>query len=229
MEPKVDPSIRMDFSRNRNFETRRDERKTVTVFLDRDGTLNKDVGYVNSWERMAFYPGSVAAIKALNQYGIKVVLVTNQSGIARGMMTEAEVQNIHWNLEKSLDRRGVHVDGIYYCPHHPEAGNSVYTRRCHCRKPEPGLIEKASQEHGIDPRRSYVVGDKCIDMMLARRVGAKGVLVLTGYGNKEVKRCIERGETPEIIVPDILSGVEWIIQDLSESKDTPQERIYAEH
>jgi heptosyltransferase-2 len=187
----------------------------VAVFLDRDGTLNKDVGYVDRRERMAFYPRSIAAIQLLNQAGIKVLLVTNQAGVARGIMTEAAVQTLHRELVRLLKRKGAFLDGIYYCPHHPEAGNSPYTQVCQCRKPAPGLIEKASQEHGIDLRRSYVVGDKWSDMELARRVGARGILVLTGDGNQEVHRCIRNGSKAEVVVPDLYEAVQWILRDFS--------------
>jgi len=130
-------------------------------------------------------------------------------------MTEASVQSLHRELEQSLYLKGAFLDGIYYCPHHPEAGNSHYTQVCQCRKPAPGLIQRASQDHGINPHRSYVVGDKWSDMALARKVGAKGILVLTGDGNQEVHHCIRNGSKAEVVVADLYEAVQWILQDLS--------------
>ncbi len=153
------------------------------VFLDRDGTINEEVGYLRNLADLRLIPGAGAAIKRLNDSGMKVVLVTNQSGIARGYFSESLLQEIHDRLEQMLRDEGARLDAIYYCPHHPSAGNSHYTRDCDCRKPGTGLIDRAARDLNIDVKHSYVVGDKWSDVELGQRAGAHSVLVRTGYGS----------------------------------------------
>ena len=134
---------------------------------------------------MAFYPWTVDAVRALNQAGLPVVVTTNQSGVARGILSESMIDDVHRHISSSLDAGGAHIDAYYYCPHHPEATVATYRKRCDCRKPGCGMIERAAADLGLDPARSFVVGDKWIDVGAAHAVGARGILVRTGYGAAE--------------------------------------------
>lgn len=183
------------------------------VFLDRDGTINEEVGYLSDLSDLRLIPGAGAAIKRLNDSGMKVVLVTNQSGIARGYFSEALLQEIHDRLEQLLRDEGARLDAIYYCPHHPSSGNSHYTRDCDCRKPGTGLIDKAARDLDIDVKHSYVVGDKWSDVELGQRAGAHSVLVRTGYG------AVAEGNVrpahlvaPDFIAHTISEAADWIIK-----------------
>jgi D-glycero-D-manno-heptose 1,7-bisphosphate phosphatase len=152
------------------------------VFLDRDGTMIEDVGYLDTLDRVRFFPWTVDAIRALNRAGVTVALVTNQSGVARGFFNEAFVKDTHRLIAERLEAGGARVDAYYYCPHHPGGRVAAYTTRCDCRKPGRGMIDQAARELGIDPARSFVVGDTWLDVGLARAVGARGILVRTGAG-----------------------------------------------
>ena len=181
--------------------------KGVTVFLDRDGTLNHDSGYISSPDEFILFAGVVEAIARLNQAGGSVVLVTNQSGLARGLFTLPDLEAIHRKLEKTLKAGGAWLDGIFFCPHHPNEA-------CWCRKPNPGLLEQAEAKLGVHVSRSYVVGDKIIDMKLARNVGAVGVLVTTSSYSRESQQAVHSGEIrPEFVVCNFEEAVNWILQD----------------
>lgn len=158
------------------------------VFLDRDGTIIDEVGYLDRPERVELYPFSSTAIRALNRAGFRVILVTNQSGIARGFFNEPMVHAIHAHLANLLAEGGAHLDAYYYCPHHPDGHVVPYGGRCDCRKPARGMVDRAVQEFGIDPARSFTVGDRWLDVKLAQNVGGRGVLVRTGYGALEETR-----------------------------------------
>lgn len=180
------------------------------VFLDRDGTLIEEVGYLDRPSRVRLYPWAVDSIRALNSAGIRIVMVTNQSGIARGFFDEAMVQRIHARIAELLARGGAHIDAYYYCPHHPDGKVAEYARRCECRKPGPALVERAVQEFGIDPARSFAVGDRWFDVALARTVGAKGVLVRTGYGAQEAEQPTA-GYAPDVVVDNLAGAASWIL------------------
>src|SRR3989338_5479575 len=134
------------------------------VFLDRDGTIIEDIGYLPSPDKIEFIPGSIAAIKILNEAGYKVIVITNQAGIARGIFSEDMLQSIDKVMHKWILNGGAHLDGIYYCPHHPEHGVYPYKQECECRKPHPGLIKKAQRDFDIDLSQSFMVGDKATDI-----------------------------------------------------------------
>ena len=190
------------------------------VFLDRDGTINQEVGYVNHVERFALLPRTGEAIRLLNQRGLKVVVVTNQSGVARGYFPESLVGLVHEKMRDLLMKDGAHLDGLYYCPHHPDVGSPPYRQKCRCRKPETGLIEEAVKELDLDCSRSYMVGDRGADIEFAHRVGAKGILVLTGYGRGEWEYCREGWKVkPDHVCADLYESVRWIL--LQESKGDP--------
>src|SRR5262249_42817722 len=154
------------------------------IFIDRDGTLNEDVGYAASPDEIDIYPWSAEAVRLINEAGFKAIVVTNQSGIARGILSEEMLMLIHARLVEDLSREGARIDAIYYCPPHPRIGPEGYRRICEWRKPAPGMLLKAAREHDIDLSRSFVIGDKSADMNLATNAGAGGVLVLTGYGKE---------------------------------------------
>jgi len=185
-----------------------------TVFLDRDGTINEEVGYVNHIDRFVLLPRAGEAIRLLNDHGLKTVVVTNQAGVARGYFPESLIHLVHKRMQAILSAEGAHLDGIYYCPHHPDSENPAYRRRCRCRKPEPGLVEEASKALDLDCSRSYMVGDRGKDIEFARRIGAKGILVLTGYGRGEWEYCRDQwGVKPDHVARDLYEAVEWILRE----------------
>ena len=192
--------------------------KKAAVFLDRDGTINEQMGYVNHLCRFVLLPGVAQAIRQLNQYCIPVVVVTNQSGLARGYFPPVLVEQVHREMENLLAAEEAHVDGIYICPHHPEAKVEQYRQHCRCRKPQPGLLEQAALDLDIDLSHSFMVGDRWSDIECGQRVGAVPVLVLTGYGRGELEYIGPEKETqPVLIAEDLLEAVEKIISLLENS------------
>jgi len=183
------------------------------VFMDRDGTLTEEVGYVNHPRRLRLLPRAGQAVRRLNQAGIAAVVVTNQAGIARGYFSEEVLQAVHAALVAQLKDEGAHLDGIYVCTHHPTEGAPPYRLACDCRKPRPGLIHRAAADLGLDLRRSALVGDKASDLLAARAAGAAGVLVLTGYGlgEWEYRRATFAVE-PDHVAEDLLDAVDWVIR-----------------
>ena len=173
------------------------------VFLDRDGTINQDTGYIDSPERLFIIDGAASAIKRLNSKGFRVVVITNQSGVGRGYFTKEAADSVNKKLEEILKREGAHLDGIYYCPHHPDDN-------CECRKPRIGLLEKAKNDLAIDFKKSYVIGDKGSDIEIAQSIGGKGILVLIGSGKDEKQKL---DHEPSYIATDLKDAVEWIIKD----------------
>jgi D-glycero-D-manno-heptose 1,7-bisphosphate phosphatase len=182
------------------------------VFLDRDGTINEEVNYLGHPEQLRLIDGAAEAVKQLNRAGWKAVVVTNQAGIARGYFSEARLREIHRELENLLRAQAAHLDGIYYCPHHPTAGIGVYKADCNCRKPKPGLLEKAAGELQIDLRRSFVVGDKISDLAAGRAAGCRNILVRTGYGIESEKEFSGCNWRPELVVNNLLEAAQWILQ-----------------
>jgi D-glycero-D-manno-heptose 1,7-bisphosphate phosphatase len=183
------------------------------VFIDRDGTINEEVGYVNHLERFFLLPRVSEAIRLLNRHGLKTVVVTNQAGVARGYFPESLIHLVHRKMEDLLKKEGAYLDGIYYCPHHPDAGAPPYRQRCRCRKPETGLIEEASRVLDLDCSKSYAIGDRGNDLEFAHRIGAKGILVLTGYGKGEWKYCQGQWQVkPDWVAQDLYEAVQWILQ-----------------
>src|SRR5262249_14816072 len=155
------------------------------LFLDRDGTIIEDVGYLDRPDRIDVFPWAVDAIRAINRSGLPVVVVTNQSGVARGAFPESAIAVIHRALDDRLRAGGSRVDAYYYCPHHPDGIVADYALSCDCRKPGRALVDRAARDLGLDPARSFVVGDKWLDIGLARAIGGRGVLVRTGAGKEE--------------------------------------------
>ena len=182
------------------------------VFLDRDGTINEEVNYLSHPDQLRLIAGAAEAIKLLNQNGYKVVVVTNQAGVARGYFTEQAVREVHEVLEKMLEAHGAAVDAIYYCPHHPAAGIGVYRQDCNCRKPKPGMLEKAAREVDLDLGVSFVVGDKISDLEAGHAVGCRNILVHTGYGQESKNEFSGSVWQPEYVADDLLEAARWILQ-----------------
>ncbi len=174
------------------------------IFLDRDGTLNIDKGYVYRIEEWEWIPGAIDAIAALRKAGFLVIVITNQAGIARGYYDEASMNHLHTIINMELQKYGTTIDGFYHCPHHPEFGK---VRECECRKPMPGMIDKARQDFDIDLSRSWLVGDKAIDVQTGIAAGVKSILVLTGYGNNDRTLLGE----DDVCVTDIVAASRYII------------------
>jgi D-glycero-D-manno-heptose 1,7-bisphosphate phosphatase len=180
------------------------------VFLDRDGVLIEDAGYLDTIDRVVFFPWTVDAVRALNRAGLPVVVVTNQSGVARGFFPEPFVDDVHRLMSKRFEAGGAHVDAYYYCPHHPDGAVAQYSQRCDCRKPASGLVDRSARDLNLDPARSFVVGDTWSDMELAKAVGARGILVRTGHG--AVAASSPRpGVAAEIVVDNLAAAVSWIL------------------
>jgi D-glycero-D-manno-heptose 1,7-bisphosphate phosphatase len=180
------------------------------VFLDRDGTLIEEVGYLDRPERVSLYPFAIDAIRALNRASIPVVLVTNQSGVARGFFTERVVEDVHRHIAALLARGGAHIDAYYYCPHHPDGCVAELAIACECRKPRRAMVDRAAQQFGVEPARSFAVGDRWADIGLARAIGGRGVLVRTGYGAHEEQRP-PAGLQADAVVNNLIEAVSWIL------------------
>ena len=181
------------------------------VFIDRDGTLTEEMGYINHPRRLGLLPRSAEAIRRLNRSGLKAVMVTNQSGVARGYFSEEVLQAVNEALVCQLNAEGAHLDGLYVCLHHPTVGEPPYRAVCDCRKPEPGLLTRAAADLGLDLSRSWMVGDKISDILAGRRAGVGSILVLTGYGLGEWEYRRSRWPIlPDHVAEDLLEAVEWI-------------------
>jgi D-glycero-D-manno-heptose 1,7-bisphosphate phosphatase len=176
------------------------------VFIDRDGTIVEEVGYLNHVSRFRMFPFVAGAIRRLNEARLPVIVITNQSGVGRGYFPESFVQTVHQLMTQQLAAAGARLEGIYYCPHTPAEG-------CDCRKPKLGMLERASREHGLDLRRSFVVGDRYLDIDLAHRAGARGILVRTGYGEGELAwHAAQWPRRPDFVAEDLTEAAEWILR-----------------
>ena len=166
------------------------ERNVPALFLDRDGTLNVDTDYLHEIEKFQWMPEAREAVKYANDRGYLVIVVTNQSGVARGMFGEDAVQELHRFMDEELEKIGAHVDAYYYCPHHPEAAVPAYRKDCSCRKPKSGLIDKACRDFAIDLEHSLMVGDSLRDVECAEGAGVRGILYQGGSLLGLVSSCI---------------------------------------
>jgi D-glycero-D-manno-heptose 1,7-bisphosphate phosphatase len=183
----------------------------AAVLLDRDGTLIRDVVHLSRLEQVEVLPRVAEAIRLLCERGLKVAVITNQSAVGRGLLTEEELRRIHRELERRLAAAGARLDGFFYCPHHPTEARGSYRLACDCRKPNAGLARRAAAELKLDLGRSYVVGDQATDMELAERIGARGILI--------------QAQPPElaagpgwVTVKDLWQAANWIVRDLSREK-----------
>lgn len=171
------------------------------VFLDRDGVVNKEKNCVRSWAEFEFVPGIVEGVRRLNEAGFLVVIVTNQSGISRGLYTHEDVREIHEKMQKTLKENGAHIDDIFYCPHYIEDN-------CDCRKPKPRMILEAARKHNIDLKESWVIGDSERDIEAGRRAGCNTIL-LQGQEKEQIKL---RSKLPDHIAADLLEAAKWIVE-----------------
>jgi len=188
--------------------TARSDSKAPVVYLDRDGTLNFDPGYLNQPEQLRLLPGAGQAVARLNRAGFKTVVLSNQSGLARGLITQDQLEAIHQRLRELLAEDGARLDGVFVCPHHPDEG-------CACRKPAPGLVHRAQRELGVSPDNAIVIGDKASDVELARNVGALAVFVRSGnVPEEEQARMAERGLAPDYVARDLTGAVRWILAEV---------------
>ncbi len=174
-----------------------------TVFIDRDGTINVNYGYINNPNDFKMYPSVAKGIKLLQENGFKIIVITNQSGIARGYFSEKTLGEIHEKMKKDLSKEDAMVDAIYYCPHHPD-------EKCNCRKPKPGLLEKAIKDFDIDIEKSFIIGDRMLDVEAGYKIGLKTVLV--PEDKEKIKKEIEESDVePDYACDNFHSGVKWIL------------------
>lgn len=181
------------------------------IFLDRDGTLIEDREYIREPGQVALAPRAAEGLRAMRELGFPLYVISNQSGIARGILTERDLRAVNLRMIAVLAKEGATVDGMYFCPHHPEGSEPLYRVDCECRKPKPGLLHQAAGEHGLDPARSFLVGDSVRDLLAGRSVGSRTILVLTGNGRKTL------GEGPthpdaDFIASDLMDAAGWIRQ-----------------
>jgi D-glycero-D-manno-heptose 1,7-bisphosphate phosphatase len=195
------------------------------VFLDRDGTICEEVGYVNHVDRIRLFPWAAEAIRKLNEAGLPVIVVTNQSGVGRGYFSEDLVKQANVKIAMELASEDARLEAFYYCPHHPTATVEAYRKNCRCRKPATGMMEEAAKRFGLDLKSSYVVGDSFRDMQLAFNSGAKSILVLTGYGKGEYEYH-RKGwpRLPDLVAQNLLEAVEKILNGSTPSRRRSKRR-----
>lgn len=155
------------------------------IFLDRDGVINEDLGYVYKIEDLKFIPEAIEGLKLINKLKFKIVIVTGQSGIAQGYYSEEDMNRFHEHMLQILRREGIAIDAIYFCPHHPEKGFGKYKIDCDCRKPKMGMLDKANKDLNLNLKKSYIIGDKTDDILMGKNAGCKTILVLTGKAGKD--------------------------------------------
>jgi len=189
--------------------------KNTAVFLDRDGVINEEVGYLDTLDKLKIIPAAYQAIKLINKSGMKTVVITNQAGVARGLFTEEFVKKTNHHLKSILSKQQAYIDNFYYCPHHPTEGVEPYRKICDCRKPAPGMLVQAARDLNIDLTKSYLIGDRYNDIEAAKKVGVTGILVKTGYGSELLQDDgpdkVKPENKPDFIAADILDAVIWIL------------------
>ncbi len=184
----------------------------VAVFLDRDGTICEEVGYVNHIDRARVFPWAAEAIRKLNEAGLPAIVTTNQSGVGQGYFPEELVHQVHEKIASELAEQGARLDAFFYCPHHPHAALEDYRIECRCRKPATGMLEEAAKRFPIRLEASYVVGDSSRDMEMGFNAGARRILVLTGYGKGNYEYQRHRwSRPPDIVARDLRQAVERIL------------------
>jgi D-glycero-D-manno-heptose 1,7-bisphosphate phosphatase len=181
------------------------------VFLDRDGTLIEDVDYLSRLDQIALFPWTVDAVRLLNRAGFAAVVVTNQSAVARGIVTEEFVRETHAALDRVFEAGGARIDRYYYCPHHPDGRIERYRRVCRCRKPAPGMIEEAVQELGLDVAASWMVGDRWLDVETGLAAGARTILVGSGHAARR-DEAAPAGVRADAMLDNLMEAVGWILR-----------------
>lgn len=183
------------------------------VFVDRDGTLIDEVGCLDHPSKVSVLPGSAEAVARLNAAGRPVIAVTNQAWVARGQLTTDGVEAVNATVVEQFAALGARIDAVYFCPHHPTEGEHPWRQACRCRKPAPGMLHEAASTFGLDLSRSVVVGDLPTDIALAAAVGARGVLVRTGFGQRYWTEHRDRFTVdPHLVADDLAAAVEWILE-----------------
>jgi D-glycero-D-manno-heptose 1,7-bisphosphate phosphatase len=191
--------------------------KRPAVFIDRDGTISEEVGYVNHPSRYRVFPYSAEAIRTLNDAGWLAIVITNQAGVARGYFSEDVIHKIHDQLTHDLESGSAKLDAIYYCAHHPSVGEPPYRLDCDCRKPKTGLIQQAAKDFEIDMAASWMAGDRYSDVELARNAGLRSAFVLTGYGRGEWEYQSKAwAHRPDLVCENLLEAVKSIVNNGSE-------------
>ncbi len=182
------------------------------IFIDRDGTLNEEVGYVCSLDEFRLYDFAAESVRLINEAGWLAIVVTSQAGVARGFYTEDFLAEVHDNMTAQLASEGARLDAIYYCPHHPTEGELPYRQVCDCRKPKPGMLHRAAADFNLDLTESVVIGDRFRDFAMAQAVGGSSVLVLTGYGKEEFEQDRNNWpQQPDFVAENLLEAVRWVI------------------
>ena len=198
--------------------TGRRDKLRPAVFLDRDGTLNEDIGFMDRMEALSLFSWTADAIRLLNRAGYCTVVTTNQSAVARGLIDEEFLRVVHQEIDRRLARGDARIDRYFYCPHHPEAPLEAYRRICECRKPRPGMILAAARELGLDLTRSVMVGDRRLDVASGHAAGVRAVLVRTGLGAAEEEDLVEDpAAQPDAILNNLMEAVGWILRNSSRS------------
>ncbi|HHV93097.1 MAG TPA: HAD family hydrolase [Firmicutes bacterium] len=187
------------------------EGKKGAVFLDRDGTIIEEVNYLRDPADIRLLPGAAEGLTRLQEH-YPLVIVTNQAGVARGYFDELHLSRLHRHLEHILAREGIHLAGIYYCPHHPEEGRFPYRRDCPCRKPKPGMLLTAARDLLLDLSQSYTIGDKLSDIGAGRNAGTKAILVRTGWGQEEERLIGGSQLIPDYVADNLLDAAAWILR-----------------
>lgn len=177
------------------------------VFLDRDGTIIQDKGYIHKIGDLEFIPGALDALKKLTRSDYRIIVITNQSGIARGKFSEDDYKRFNEEFLRRLSAEGIRIDGVYFCPHHHASSHQVYGKDCHCRKPKPGMVIAALLDHDIDLEKSIVVGDKTMDIQLGNSLGIRSVLVKTGNAGEDE----EFDSKPDHVAISIKEAADWIL------------------
>jgi D-glycero-D-manno-heptose 1,7-bisphosphate phosphatase len=186
--------------------------KRPAVFIDRDGTISEEVGYVNHPSRFRLFPYSSEAIRILNDAGWLAIVITNQAGVARGYFSEDVIHKIHDQLTRDLQNESAKIDAIYYCAHHPSVGDPPYRLDCDCRKPKPGLIQQAASDFEIDLEASWMAGDRYSDVELAHNAGLRSAFVLSGYGRGEWEYQRQAwAHRPDLVCENLLEAVKSIV------------------
>lgn len=196
--------------------------KRRAVFLDRDGTINVDVGYPSDIREITLYDVSFEAVRKINRAGLLAVVVTNQSGIGRGLLTEKNAQEIHRYIAECFAAHQARLDAIYYCPHYPHSPDPRYRIECSCRKPLPGMALQAAADLNIEPVGSYMIGDKVEDIQFGLAIRATSILVLTGFGEKSLPLLKQQGILPAFVAAHVGEAVDWILDKERRCPSTPR-------
>ena len=187
------------------------------VFIDRDGTLSEEVGYINHVSRFQLFPYAAEAIKELNQHNWLAIVVTNQAGVARGYFSEDMIQAVHKKMTEDLSASGAKLDAVYYCAHHPTVGEPPYRVDCDCRKPRPGLVQRAAADLNVDLANSWMIGDRYSDVQLAHNAGLKSMFVMSGYGRGEWEHQEQDWDLhPDMTAETLLDAVRLIVEQNAE-------------